>query len=145
MDIQYTKEMGEAAEKYLYRCNRFAHPLPQQFRWEECLNEMLTAAPTPPEVEPVAWKITWPEGTHGATNKVGLVCDHALLVEARKAQGAIITPLYTSPPSPKASWDAEGNPLNLEAAARDLVDKWNSHCLGHKYFIENLRKFLGGS
>lgn len=40
---RYTKEMGAAAERYLYRTNRFAHPLPEQWRWEECWNAMVAA------------------------------------------------------------------------------------------------------
>lgn len=39
---KYTKQMGEAAERYLYRTLRGAHALPAEFRWEECFRLMLS-------------------------------------------------------------------------------------------------------
>jgi hypothetical protein len=41
---RYTSAMGHAADRYLYRVSKFAHPLPQQFRWEDCYAAMLAAA-----------------------------------------------------------------------------------------------------
>jgi hypothetical protein len=41
--MPYTMKMGEAAERYLYKVNQHAHPLPAQFRWEECYAAMVAA------------------------------------------------------------------------------------------------------
>lgn len=39
----YTSDMGEAAEEYLSSF-ALAHPLPANWRWEECFNIMMAAA-----------------------------------------------------------------------------------------------------
>lgn len=91
-------------------------------------------APTPPEVEPVAH--VYYEMHHGHEVRKALLFRAGAELPDR-------TLLYTSPPSPKADWDEDGNPLNLEAAARDCIDLWDSNEDGLvDEHIENLRKFL---
>lgn len=62
------------------------------------------------------------------------------------------TPLYTSPPSPKAEWSADGEPLNLDAAATSANSLFDYLLQVHPEFKnmigaiqDNLRKFLGES
>lgn len=100
--------------------------------WEAALS----AAPTPPEVEPV-----------------GFVSSTDIFAESRsitttiwpRKTSAYDTAIYTSPPSPKAEWDAEGNPLNLRAAAEGVVKYGEEYYLTPilRRLVNNLRKFLG--
>lgn len=102
--------------------------------------ELLSAAPTPPKVEPIIPYVCqyFDDGAwHDCSGSDQ--CHYA-------DDGYETRTLYTSPPFSKASWDAEGNPLNLEAAARDIivVTGWDSTKTGNNSAIKNLRKFLKG-
>jgi hypothetical protein len=170
-----TEKMTDAGEEEMTLCA----PCHYRYRANEIFRAMLSAAPTPTEVEPVAYEIRFVGSliTPMLWLKVP-VSEYEEMKDKPEWEGR---KLYTSLPSPskeiaalkseiefltagfnaahatcedlkaelakigKAEWDADGNPLNLEAAARDVVDKWNSHCLGHKYYVDNLRKFLGES
>jgi hypothetical protein len=101
----------------------------------------LSAAPTPPEVEPVARRVV-----NGLTEALGFIDSYEIPDARRRIEEAINTIENTSPPSPKAEWDAEGNPLNLEAAARDALKcSDETDCIGLQNALENLREFLGES
>lgn len=41
---EYTSMMGSAAQEYYDSVGKQAHPLPAQFRWQECYEAMLSAA-----------------------------------------------------------------------------------------------------
>lgn len=86
--------------------------------------------PKAPEVEPVAWLTPG-----GDVTRSKLYAEQQSILSEESP-----VPLFTSPPSPKAEWDAEGNPLNLEAAARDMDIYY--HPTMSPILIENLRKFL---
>ena len=94
----------------------------------------LSAAPTQPEVEPVG-EVQSIRGFHAVV---------AMSAFGVFAAGDL---LYTSPPSPKAEWSADGEPMNLRAAAEDLskqlewvyANGWEN--LRGK--LDTLRKFLG--
>jgi hypothetical protein len=152
--------------------------------------KLLSAAPTPPEVEPVAygakvygttkWAYIW----HEKDDVQGWINLQHQSQDNITYSGPI--PLYTSPPSPKVDevdllkseiefltmgfnaahatcedlkaelakigkpeWDAEGNPLNLEAAARDAYTQMSiCGALGEDDYekaLTNLRKFSGES
>lgn len=95
--------------------------------------------PTPPEVEPV-----------GTVRRFMLETLHhraEMTDVALNAKGKSLpdgTKLYTSPPSPKAEWDAEGNPLNLHAATEDYIGALDGGTQEALYYaLEALRKFLG--
>lgn len=47
----YVSAMGEAAEQYLSQF-KYAHPMPAQWRWEECWKAMQAAAPEPTLTSP---------------------------------------------------------------------------------------------
>ena len=111
---------------------------------------------SPPEVEPtdaeiedvlmpLLYKYLSEKGRSYLTYtswKDGIDIDRAGNATIQIARGVIDH--FTSPPSPKASWDADGNPLNLEAAAKDLYVFIcsSASCTPPSGFMINLRKFL---
>ena len=100
---------------------------------EDAFNAMLSAAPTPAEVEPV-----------GTINRVEMLGWLFMSVDLNSAGESLPdgTLVYTSPPSLKAEWDAEGNPMNLEAAARDVCNWVLPKDEEGWRIVNNLRKFL---
>lgn len=50
--MPFTLAMADAAERYWRSVGRFAHPLPAQFRWVDCFNAMIAAAPPAPAAVP---------------------------------------------------------------------------------------------
>jgi hypothetical protein len=100
----------------------------------------ISAAPTPPEVEPVAWMYTSSKGTDLLRHRMSDLEKQLCPDDMREI------PLFTCPPSPKADWDAEGNPMNLQAAADKVVESFDKAGevkipYGLLRDIEALRKF----
>lgn len=114
LDTAFVEQVGNAAWEGRYK------DVPPEF----CLNDLLAEIcnwlrTAPPEVEPVGYI---------SSRKLSSLKDDEwglnLGVSKHKDE---ITPhaIYISPPSPKAEYDDEGNPLNLLAAARDFIEYFN--------------------
>jgi hypothetical protein len=156
--VEPTPEMYELGDQStsaydVYKAMLSAAPIPSKIdalidagqRWE---NAQDSAAPTPPGVGPIAYLCTHP------SNPDRLIKHYvnALKYADIYIDGTVkITPLYTSPPAPKAEWSDAGEPLNLEAAAKDAVEfiieteHDDEGCLLYRDVVDNLRKFLGES
>lgn len=92
-----------------------------------------SADSTPPEVEPDLWKVEADCSCEFFTEKEA--------VERSRSLGFKITEYFSkpAPPSPKAEYSADGEPLNLRAAARDVAGLFTHSTCDE---IDNLRKFL---
>lgn len=116
--------------------------------WREVLRVLDTFTPpppTPPDVEPVyeyhlgngIWR-ECPQEEYRREKRMG-VRDTRIMFPV----------LHNNTPSPKAAWSEPGEPLNLEAAARDLVKQFDTtqwdELNSLRILLENLRKFLGES
>jgi hypothetical protein len=103
--------------------------------WQAALD-----APTPPEVEPVGYV------SQQSLDQLKVAIVSADIDIWKQHDSVTPIAIYTSPSSPKASWDAEGYPLNLEAAARDALNLITEHNAKWKSkVVKGLRKFLGES
>ena len=142
-------------------------------RLEKAVRAMLSAAPTPPACSECGGEYAIDSGgTHPWGEPALMPCpkcfpaapevEPVLQRQLRNSENwadadsieyawcaendVTVRKLYTSPPSLKASWDAEGNPLNLEAAARDVDSVIGRHINEMESqdarAILNLRKFL---
>jgi len=108
---------------------------------------ILYTSPPSPEVKYVS-----PERIHPLSIAVQEILPilYKELPEFHKEWSEMRDIIFQGAPSPKASWDADGNPLTLEAAARDVMREVDSFWgLELPEIIENklevLRKFLGES
>lgn len=111
--------------------------------------------PTPQEVERRAWMIPSIMRTPGNAEIDGTVaweasvfCDSQNIPRIDK-RGVTHYPYpigCAHPPAPKASWDADGNPTNLEAAAEDAANEMGKFPFTNAASLypvfNNLRKFL---
>jgi hypothetical protein len=145
------EKLRKAAERFINFFQDGVTSEPSIFEIMEFLQEhedSLRAAITPPEVEPVFAAIDYKtqEYAYIRTSKRDVESWITLQHQSRDDVTYFLVELFTSPPSPKASWDADGNPLNLKAAARDALNLITEHNAKWKSkVIKSLREFLGES